>query len=287
MRVALLGLGQIGGSIARAIDEAGSDGSVVAWTPSGDGPRQAVDAGVIEVAAASIEDAVRGADLVVLAAPAPDCIALVRLLGGPLRGTLAADAVVTDVASTKRAIAAAADEVGLRFVGGHPMAGVEAAGFAASRADLFRDRPWVVVPSDDPAAVTRVEDLATACGARVVRMGAAEHDRAVAAVSHLPLLLSAALVEAVVGDAGGPRDDWPQAAPLRAGGWASMTRLAGGDPRMGAGILSTNAAEVAARARDLRTVLDAWIERLEADAGPDAAELERRLRAARDAADAG
>src|SRR5262245_48912969 len=287
MRIALLGLGLVGGSIVRALDEAGVGWPLVAWTPAGEGPRLAAEAGLIERAAGSIEDAVDGADLVILAAPAPDVIALVGALGGPLRGALATDAVVTDVASTKRAIGDAAGRAGLRFVGGHPMAGIEASGFAAARGDLFRDRPWVVVPTGDEVAEARVEQLATACGARVVRLDAAEHDRAVAAVSHLPLLLSAALVEAMAWPPGGPRDDWPLAASLRAGGWAGMTRLARGDPRMGAGILATNAGEVAARARDLRAVLDAWIELLEADGGADAAEIERRLRVAREAVDAG
>ena len=112
-------------------------------------------------------------------------------------------------------------------------------------------------------------------------MDAAEHDAAVAAISHLPLVLAAALVEAVSGPAGAPRADWPQAAGLAAGGWRDMTRLARGDAAMGAGILATNGPAVAARLRDLRAVIDDWLAALERPGGPDEAALADRLEAAR------
>jgi prephenate dehydrogenase len=287
MRVALLGFGLIGGSIARAL-HADRDGgwSVAAWTPNGMAPRVAVDAAIIELAAPSPADALDGADLVVLAAPPLACLDLARKLGGPLRASLPPEAVVTDVASTKATIEAAARNARLRFVGGHPMAGREATGFAAADAGLFLGRPWVVVvPDDGPGdddAVTRVETLAVACGARPVRMAAGEHDHAVAAISHLPLVLSAALVEAVAGREGELRDDWPAAAALAAGGWESMTRLARGDIEMGTGIVATNASEVAARIRDVRDVLDGWLADLERPRDPGVDELRGRLTSARD-----
>ncbi|MFL5749512.1 MAG: prephenate dehydrogenase, partial [Chloroflexota bacterium] len=232
MRVAFLGLGLIGGSVARALAGHPGEWRAAAWTPSGAGPRLAAEEGVIELAASTPAAAVEGAGLVVLAAPPLDCLDLLRLLAGPLRSSLATGAVITDVASTKGAISGLADEIGLRFVGGHPMAGRDTDGFAASDAAMFHGRPWVVVPSRDEEAVSRVEELVAACGARAVRMTAAEHDRAVAAISHLPLVLSAALVEAVAGTPGSRRADWPAAAALAAGGWAGMTRLARGDVDM-------------------------------------------------------
>jgi len=179
---------------------------------------------------------------------------------------------------------------GLRFVGGHPMAGREASGFEAADATLFRDRPWVVVEpprADDPEGRDRVEAMATATGARVIRMAADEHDRLVAAISHLPLVLSAALVEAVAGRVGDARPDWPAAETLAAGGWASMTRLARGDVEMGTGIAITNAAEIAARLRDVRSVLDGWLAELERDGGPDTDSIRARLASARSLAEDG
>jgi prephenate dehydrogenase len=284
VRLALLGLGLIGGSIARAVRPRGW--RVAAWTPSGAGPRGALAAGVVDVVATSVEAAVVDADLVVLAGPASACLELLDQLGGPARSALGPGAVVTDVASTKLLLEGRARELGLRFVGGHPMAGRESSGFEASDGGLFVGRPWVVVaPPGDPEGAARVEALALACGARPVRLEAAEHDVAVAAISHAPLVLAAALVEAV---AGGPAEtesaDWPVAASLAASGWASATRLALGDPAMGAAIARTNAGPLASRLRDVRARLDEWIEILDtvgSDGLPDEERLRARLASAR------
>jgi prephenate dehydrogenase len=118
-------------------------------------------------------------------------------------------------------------------------------------------------------------------------MDAAAHDRAVAGISHLPLIVAAALVEAVAGapvaggPATGPRDEWAIAADLAAGGWRDSTRVARGDPAMGAAITVTNAPALAARIRDLQAVLDAWLVELERPGGPDEATIRERLAAAR------
>jgi prephenate dehydrogenase len=236
---------------------------------------------VIDEVAATPEAAVAGADLIVLAGPAPDILAQLDQLAGPWRDSLRADAVITDVASTKSAIVERAAALDLPFVGGHPMAGRETSGYQASTADLFVDRPWVVVPSADPAAVARVEALATATGARPRRMAAEDHDEAVAAVSHLPLVVAAALVEAVVGRSE-PRSDWPLAAGLAATGWRDMTRLARSDATMGAGIAVTNGPRIAKRIRDLVAVLDSWAADLERADGSDPEAVADRLRIVRD-----
>lgn len=279
MHLAFLGLGQIGGSIVQALSVTGFATRISAWTPSGAGPRAAIADGV--VASATAGGAIRGADLIVLAAPPQGCLDLLDELAGVLAADLAVDAVITDVASTKAAIVERARAGGLRFVGGHPMAGRETAGYGAADPDLFVDRPWVIVPTDpsDEVALARVVALAEACRARPIQLAGDEHDAAVAAVSHLPLVVSAALVEAV---AGGP--DWPTASSLAASGWASMTRLAGGSPSMGAGIVATNGPAIAARLRDLRAVLDDWLQLIEAEgegATVDRRGVERRLSAAR------
>jgi len=286
MRIALLGFGLIGGSIARALRERGATASpyahISAWTPSGDGPAAALRDGVIDVAAASPEAAIADADLVVLAGPAPVCLAQLDDLAAAWRGVPAPGAVITDVASTKTAIVLRATALGLRFVGGHPMAGRETAGYAASSADLFVDRQWVIVPSADDAAVERVEAIATATGARPRRMTAAIHDEAVAAISHLPLVVAAALTEAVAGGESAGRGDVAIAAGLASSGWRDMTRLARGDVAMGAGIVTTNAPAIASRIRELVGVLEAWLVELERPGGPDDSEVVDRLRAARE-----
>lgn len=284
MRVALLGFGLIGGSIARSLRRGAGDWTIAAWSPSGEGPVQARRDDIIDEASPAPADAVHGADLVVLAGPPLACLEQIEELAtGSLVGFLGPDAVVTDVASTKEAIVSRADAAGLRFIGGHPMAGREVTGYAASEAGLFANRPWVVVPGAHarPGDGERVEALATACGARPIGMTSVEHDAAVAAISHLPLVLAASLVEAVAGGGTGRgRPDWPASARLAAGGWQGMTRLARGDEVMGAGIIATNAPAIADRLRDLRDVLDAWQAELERDGGPDAEAVAARLAAA-------
>jgi prephenate dehydrogenase len=291
MQLAFLGFGLIGGSIARAVraNKDTSDWRMSAWSPSGNGPKKAAADGVIDVAGAKAESVLRDADLIILAGPATASLPLIDRLAGRWRNVIRPDAIVTDVASTKAAIVERADSTGLWFVGGHPMAGLESAGYEASDGDLFVDRPWVVVPGAlaGVSDIERVTDLAEACRAVVVRMDAATHDRAVAAISHLPLIVSAALVEAIAIRPGtaasraAARAQWPVASGLAAGGWRDMTRLALGDPAMGAAIAVTNASEIAARLRDLRAVLDAWQAELDRPDGPDEKGAASRLAAAK------
>ena len=281
-RIAFIGFGLIGGSIARALRAAEYRGTIAAWSPAGSGPAAGRSAGIVDETPADAVGALSGAGLVVLAGPP---LAVLEALDGVAEarrgGALAEDATVTDVASTKARITARAAELELPFVGGHPMAGRELAGFGAADPDLFVDRPWVIVPTGSAThrQVVHTTALAWATGARPIELTAEAHDRAVAAISHLPLVVAAALVEAVT--AGG---DWPVVRTLAASGWAGATRLAGGEPEMGAGILATNAPAVLARLRDVRAVLDRWIEDLEADGGPDPGALRARLEAARAAA---
>jgi prephenate dehydrogenase len=283
--VAFLGLGLIGGSIAEAIragDDRGRDGPgirITAWTPNGRGPAQALRDGVIDTLAAGPAEAVAGADLVVIAAPPLATIELIGRLGGELRASLPDASVVTDVVSTKRAVMRTAARAGIRFVGGHPMAGRETPGYEAADPDLFHGRPWVIVPPPgaDPSAIEMIRWLAAACGAQPMELDAETHDAAVAAISHLPLIASAALVEAV---ARADDSDWRLQRSLAASGWEGMTRLARGDARMGAGIAATNADVLVAALGRYREVIEDWIRALETGE-PDAGALERRLEAAR------
>jgi prephenate dehydrogenase len=286
MRLAILGFGLIGGSVARALRAREPGGwTIAAWSPAGVGPRQAASEGLIDLAAMDPGEAISGADLVLLAAPPLACLALLDDLAGPLRAALGPEAIVTDVASTKRQLVARARERGVRFVGGHPMAGRETSGFGAADGSLFAARSWVVCPprgKADEVAVIAVERLARATGATPIRLDPDVHDAAVAVISHLPLVLSAALVEAAVGEAAGLDEATRAAASgLAASGWRDMTRLARGDEAMGAGIAATNADLLASRIRGLREELDAWLTELERPGGPDPARLQARFAAAR------
>lgn len=287
-RIAFLGFGLIGGSIALALRSAGSSSRLAAWTPGGRGPTEGGRRGMLDVVARTAEAALEGAGLVILAGPPLGILDALEALGGPLGEDLAHGATVTDVGSTKARIVEAGQRAEVAFVGGHPMAGRETTGVESATGDLFLDRPWVVVPSEGsgPVDTERVEALAAAVGARPVRMAAPEHDAAVAAISHLPLVLAAALVESVA-MAPAEGSSWAAARPLAASGWADMTRLARGDPEMGAGILATNAGPVAERLHGLRRTIDAWIEAIEATSpagsGDRADAVRDRLSRARDA----
>jgi prephenate dehydrogenase len=240
--VAIVGLGLVGGSLARALSGAGY--RVIGH----DRPRvlrQAVAAGAIAVAVRSVPLAVADADIVVLAAsPRTNR----RLLPQAARAARA-DATLTDVGSVKRGICGDARRRGLtRFVGGHPMAGREASGFAASKPDLFRGRWWILTPEAGtaPAAVRAVRALVRAAGARPVVMPPAEHDRAVAFLSHVPQVVAWALF-------GAAQQDRIAAAHLDVAGPAfrDMTRLARSPKPLWREILRENKAEVAAALKSL------------------------------------
>ncbi|MCE0539374.1 prephenate dehydrogenase [Kineosporia rhizophila] len=198
--------------------------------------------------------------LVVVGAP-PDVTAEV------VAAELAAhpEAVVTDVASVKGGIAASMEDVGGadRYIGGHPMAGRERSGPTAARADLFLGRPWVVCPPsgvEDRAqhpGTELVRMLAIALGATPVFMPAAEHDEAVALISHVPQL-AASLVAARLVKAGDP------AVGLAGQGLRDVTRIADSDPVLWAQILSANAPQVADVLKDLQKDLDGLITALDA-----------------------
>jgi prephenate dehydrogenase len=243
--VAVAGLGLIGGSLARALTRAGYRVIGVDTPARG---RAARRAGAVAATVPSVSAAARAADVLVLAAPPA---ANLRLLAEAARAA-PSTLVITDVSSVKRPIVAAARRLRLaRFVGGHPMAGRERAGFAASSPDLFRGCPWILTPS---AAGARrvVARLARDVGARPVLVRADAHDRAMAYLSHLPQVVAWALAAAARGDrvtAGLLR--------LAGPGFRDMTRLARSPRALWREVLAQNATEVARARKDLMRALRA------------------------------
>ena len=242
--VAIVGLGLVGGSLARALTRAGYR---VLGVDRPGVVRRALRARAI-AAADTLEGAAREASLVVLAAPPSANRRLLARLARSGPPSL----VVTDVTSVKAPICREAARLGLvGFVGGHPMAGTERSGFTASSASLFQGRPWILVTDGaSTSAVSRVRALVRAAGARPVVMAAAEHDRAMAFLSHLPQVVAWALDEAVRGDRVAARH-------LAAAGpaFADMTRLARSPRPLWREILAENRTEVARALRALRAAL--------------------------------
>ena len=233
--VAIAGLGLVGGSLARALTAAGYRVIGLDHRPV---LRRARRARAIAAAASSLAEALREADVLVLAAPPRVNLALLREAAREAPHRL----VITDVGSVKQPIVAEATRLGLRrFVGGHPLAGTERSGFAASSARLFAARSWVLTPAPgtSEAAIRSVARLARVTGARPLRLAPAEHDRAVALLSHVPQLVAWALLDAVRSDPMGARH-----LRIAGPGFRDMTRLAGSPRELWRQILAQNRREV-------------------------------------------
>jgi prephenate dehydrogenase len=257
-RVGIVGLGLIGGSVALGLRRRWPGLHVVGV----DRPEVSAAArrlGAVSDTRAALEN-LRDADLVVLATPVPE---ILRCLEDARAANLGA--LLTDVGSTKRHIVARARELGVRFVGGHPVAGSAQAGLTHARPDLFDGREWLVVPGTGTSAdLDRMETTVRGLGAAPRRIDADTHDRLMAYVSHLPQLLSSALM-AVAGDAVGA-SGLASAGP----GFADMTRLAASHADVWRGILATNADYIAQALRALVATLPADASSLANAAGIEA-----------------
>ncbi|TXH03621.1 MAG: prephenate dehydrogenase/arogenate dehydrogenase family protein [Nevskiaceae bacterium] len=241
-KLAVIGLGLIGGSLARALRAAGHVGHISGFDADPAQREAALRLGVIDTAAGSAEAAVTGADLVVLSVPVLRTAEAMRaVLPGLQPGT-----VVTDVGSTKQSVladvaAACGGAVPGWFVAGHPIAGTEKSGVAYSFAELFRGHRVILTPhaQQDADAKARVTALWQACGARVVEMGAAQHDAIFAATSHLPHLLAYSFVDML-----DRLDQQHQIFPNAGGGFRDFTRIASSSPRMWHDIVRANKVSV-------------------------------------------
>ena len=268
-RLTLLGLGLLGGSVAKAARAEGLAREIVAVGRRRESLEPALADGAVDRITTDVEDGVAGAEFCVLATPVAT---LTALLPAVWRAA-PSEAVITDVGSTKAGIVSAAEALARgrprSFVGSHPMAGSERSGYRASRADLFQGATVVLTPTDatPPDAVKRVTQFWEALGGRVTMLDPATHDRAVAAISHLPHLVADALVDAVA------RLD-PRFFDLAARGFKDTTRIAAADPRVWREIFQENQAALGLALGVFRQALD-HLEGL--IAAGDAARIESEL----------
>ena len=274
-KLVVIGVGLIGGSFALALKRSGAVKHVVGVGRDPENMQQALRSGAIDTIAASLAQALDGAGLVLLATPVGQMGRIMALIAPHL----GAASIVTDAGSTKQDVIEAArrnlSSSLTRFVPGHPIAGAEQSGAAAARADLYRDKNVVLTPLPETAAesVALVRNAWAACGARLHLMGAEEHDEVFAAISHLPHLLSYALVHSIAG-----RSNAAQLFEFAAGGFRDFTRIAASHPEMWRDICIANRGALlpeleryGAELEELRRILQAG----------DARSLERILVAAR------
>ena len=251
-RVAILGTGLIGASIGLAIKAGRPQTQVAGYDASGENLRRAQAVKAIDWRA-SLRDALADADLVIVSTP----VGAMKALFEEIAPLLPRDALVMDTGSTKAAVLQWVAEVlpgGVRFVGGHPMAGKTETGPDAADARLFQGAVWCLapLPTTTRDAIDEAVHLVEELGASPYFLDPDEHDGLVASVSHLPYLMSVALIRHL-----GRERSWRETASLAAGGFAYSTHLSDSDPRMFADIVRTNRDNIVRR-------LDLYIAELEA-----------------------
>jgi prephenate dehydrogenase len=237
-RLALVGTGLIGASVGLGAKRAGVP-HVAGWDPDPDALRVSGERGAHDTAAGSAAEALEGAELAVVGAP-------VAVLPEVVRETLAAAPVrctVTDVGSTKTAVAAAAAGEA-RFIGGHPICGSEARGPGRASAELFAGATWFLTPSaaTEPSRYAALHAFVAALGAQPIAVDPAAHDRLVAITSHLPH----ALANLLLNHAGATRVEGHEPLAAAGGSLRDMTRVAGANPRIWVDIFLDNREAVAA-----------------------------------------
>lgn len=276
-RVAIIGLGLMGASLGMALRERGMARQVAGFDADPGVAERARERGAIDIACASIAEAVADSELVALATP----LLAMRELLAEMAPLLAETTIVTDLGSVKAPVASWAESllpVLGQFVGGHPMAGSEQSGVEAANGNLYRDCVWCLTPTDrtSTAALHRVIQVIEAVGGHPHILPPERHDQAVALASHLPLVAASALTLTVA--------ESPHAADVfavAAGGFRDTTRVASGSPRMARDICLTNTSPLLAALDSYSAALRALRQQI---MGQDVT-LEATLSTAKDARD--
>jgi prephenate dehydrogenase len=241
VRLAIIGLGLIGGSIGLALKQASwLQAEIVGYARRHGTGSLALKLGAIDRIESDLSETVKGADIVVIATP----VLTIKDIFSQIAPSLSNNSIVTDTASTKLQVMRWAEELlppGIDFVGGHPMAGKEISGISAATADLFRNCTYCLTPAPRArtAAVRAVKEMVKILDAIPITIDAQEHDSLVAGVSHLPLLLSVALVSATT-----KNTSWQQMSRIASSGYRDLTRLASGSPEVNAHIFLSNQAAI-------------------------------------------
>ena len=237
LNICIIGLGLIGGSWLKALREKGMAGTVTGYDRNLDSMQQAQALGIIDGHAPSAAEAVQGADLIILSVP----ILAIKDILLEIKPHLSADTILTDVGSVKGNVVAAMREVfagdRANFIPGHPIAGSEKSGIAASNASLYENHTVILTPLEntDEQALATVKGLWEAVGAKVELMAVKHHDEVLAATSHLPHLLAYSLVDTLA-----HRHENKEIFNYAAGGFRDFTRIAASSPKMWHDIFSAN-----------------------------------------------
>jgi prephenate dehydrogenase len=278
-RLAIIGVGLIGGSLARALRAAGLVGEIVGCGRGQANLDEAVELGVIDRYTHAVADAVADADMVFLAVP----LGAMRDAFAAMQDAVRPDVLITDGGSAKGSVVAdcraAAPHLLSRFVPGHPIAGTERNGVAASFAELYRDRRVILTPLAENAAadVARVRSMWEACGAEVTEMSVAHHDEVLAATSHLPHMLAFGLVDLLA-----RMKENDEIFRYAAGGFRDFTRIASSNPVMWRDICIANREALGPMLAAFADELGELARRISASDGDELLRIFERAKAARD-----
>jgi len=278
-RLAIIGVGLIGGSLSLALKKVGQVGEVVGYSRTESVRQEALDLGVIDRAANSIADAVKDADMIFLAVPMGAMGSVLIELAPHLND----DTIITDGGSAKaQVVAAARAALGERFsqfVAGHPIAGTERSGPSAAFATLYNDHRVVLTPvaETNSASLEKVRAMWQLTGAEVVDMDVEHHDKVLAATSHLPHLLAFNLVGMLAKSV-----DCDEVLRFAAGGFRDFSRIASSDPVMWRDISLSNSAAILELLNDYRQGLNNLEQAIMNSDGDYLVEVFKRAKQARD-----
>lgn len=278
-RLTIIGVGLIGGSLARALRKAGVVNEIVGCGRNEGALRRAVEIGVIDRYTLDMAQAVRGADMIVIAVPVGSMGEVFRIIVPVLDN----QAVITDVGSTKGSVVEAAlnacGTVPINFVPGHPIAGTERSGVEASFAELYQRRRVILtpLPETNPEAVAKVHAMWQAAGAEVESMAVQHHDEILAATSHLPHILAFGLVDSLA-----RMEDTREIFRYAAGGFRDFTRIASSDPQMWTDICLANRTALLQMLGHFAEDLAGINEAIDKGDGEHLLKVFRRAKAARD-----
>ncbi|MFQ5901864.1 MAG: prephenate dehydrogenase [Thermodesulfobacteriota bacterium] len=239
-KVAVIGVGLIGGSLSRIMKEKGLVSCIVGIGRGIENLKAAMEIGVIDEYTSDVRKGVKGAELVILATPVNSILKLVEEIAPCLdRG-----AIITDVGSVKEEIVNSVEDIlpsHLFFVGGHPIAGTERSGARASFSTLFKDRNCILTPTDrtDQGALDKIKSLWEEAGSDVTLMDTRTHDMILSTISHLPHIVAYSLVNTLLN-----MDDFENILSYSAGGFKDFTRIVLSSPEMWRDIVLLNRREV-------------------------------------------
>ena len=251
-KVGFIGFGLIAGSLAHALKESGRDYHITATSRHLEPVIAAVADGIVDVAAPAVDETFAQCDIILLCTPVitiTEYLTKLKVIASP-------DCIITDVGSVKTIIHEAADSLGLndRFIGGHPMAGSEKTGYENSSSSIIKDARYIITPTKEtkPEKIEFMKQFASDVGMRPIVMDYHVHDKSVAAISHVPHLLSTALVHVVSDN----DDEEKHMQLLAAGCFRDMSRVAASSPEMWEQICLTNSSAIS-------NILEQYIEMLE------------------------